>query len=402
MATRDLMANDPALKSMLSIVGSHFVDIYFNHVYSSARSNVQKDHSLTSEYTRQVQAYIIGVKTDQGVYKSVAENLHRYHLGVAKFGSDSFAGFVDTLTDHFIPEQYRRHMSPKKKDEFLSTVICDLVSGLGAHFTTPDALRRVIDYHDQYAGDTIQRAQQEALTILMRSRGDIYNKFLRTVGQAKDGVSAETLNQLRAVIKKLAYDKAHLKAEVRELEDQVNDCGDELAKARKREGQYRKIINHLQIERTQGPRAAALANLAPVSRGDLAEEKPRAAPRAHRPLSPPKTYIGRNTIAELPSDRGAERISADFFTSPPLDTQPPRQQTAGRPGKAKGGAPRGGVQSVRTARTGAGAPAPSARAVDETRPATGGLNSFVVEISGEEGAGSDGGDDDEEFNRLLD
>ena len=78
MATHDLLQNDTKFRSYMSIIGSHFVDIYYNHVYTSALHHLPSGQSLTNEYARQVQVYILGVKSDEKVYEKAVKTLKEF------------------------------------------------------------------------------------------------------------------------------------------------------------------------------------------------------------------------------------------------------------------------------------------------------------------------------------
>jgi len=433
MATRELLAHDKKLRAVFSLVGSHFVDIYFNHVYTSAQSHAQGGGSLPNEYARQLGTSTVGVKRDKRVYRAVVKNLHRYFQSFTQYEAVSFGDFVDAIITQLVPKEYYELLTADQKDEFLSSTICDLVAGLGAYMTTPDLLLRVIDHHDAEAQVTIGMAQKEATAILMRTRGETHNKFLRRAGQAKDTTPVGTVTKLIEQVRKLAHDKAHLIAKVRSLETTVADLEAEAAAQRAREQKYRKLLRLLQTERAQGLDAAVAQHAAPPARHRIAEVDPFAAQAA----GPTPSFAGRNMIAEVPAHGGpappggpareSERIGADFFAvappppasgsrvgadfftvapqALPTPVAPPARAAADRPAKS-GGKQRGEPRESRFRRgglAGKSAPRESAGAgkneppEDEVRPEsrapaadTEGLGDFI-ELAG---AGANAGTGD--------
>lgn len=170
--TRHQFANyDKRLISILEVVGSHFVDIYFNHVYNSSQTKLKAGGSLTDEYTRQIRAYITGVKTDEQLYRTVIQGLHRYFQNATRFSALSFTDFVERIVSQFIPPEYYGQFKTQEKDETLGSIVADLVSGLGVYISSSDMLRRVIDEHNLNTNVTIRMLQDQAITILLNKRG---------------------------------------------------------------------------------------------------------------------------------------------------------------------------------------------------------------------------------------
>jgi hypothetical protein len=291
---RQQFANyDSKMISMFEVLGSHFVDIYFNHVWASARARPQK--SITDEYERQVQAFIIGVKTDKASYREVVAALHQYFRAMTRYSTMSFAGFVDQIVAQVIPADYLELLRAAEKDEALGSIVVDLVSSLGAYVTTPEMLRRIIDEHDVQPAVTIRMIQDQSVTILLAKRGEIHNKFLRRVGQAKETVPIDVVEGLKKAVRQLVREKAVLSAQLVEARDTLAR-GEEaarravqaLADARKREARCMKLVRMLRAEKAQGLQGAAFAARGP--RPDTLAE--------HDPLAFEPRVVPAETIAE--------------------------------------------------------------------------------------------------------
>lgn len=50
---------DKRLISIFDVVGSYFVDVLFNHIYNASKIKVANNSSITDEYKKNVQAYIL-------------------------------------------------------------------------------------------------------------------------------------------------------------------------------------------------------------------------------------------------------------------------------------------------------------------------------------------------------
>ena len=304
--------HDRKLISIFEVVGAYFVDIFFNHVHTSAQNNLQRGASITDEYTRRVQAYIVGAKTDEGCYKNIVSELHKYFQAQTRYTTLSFSDLEERIVSQFIPEEYYDLLKAEEKDETLSSTIADLISGLGAYMTTPDMLRRIIDGHDEQPGVTIRMAQDQAITVLLAKRGEIHNKFLRRVGQTKETVSMDVVNDLKTAIRKQAKEKAALKAQLGEAEERVLELEDKAVENKRREAKYRKLLRLVKDEREQGLVGAALAERIP--RGSrIAEDDPFDFSQ-RKPAVPQSSRIAEP----------GSRMPAAFFAEPtPFATAPP-------------------------------------------------------------------------------
>jgi hypothetical protein len=316
-ASRQFASYDPRLISILEILGSQFVDVYYNHVYNSAQTHLKSGGSLTDEYVRRVQAYIIGVKSDERCYREVVQNLHKYFQTTTRYTTLSFADFVERIVQQFIPEEYYDLLKAPEKDESLGSIVADLVSALGAYVTSPDMLRRIIDGHDHQPRVTIRMIQDQAVTILLAKRGEIHNSFLRRIGQAKDTVSMDVVDDLKRAIRKLAKQKANLKVQLGEAEERVMELEDEVASLKKKDAKYRKLINLMKAEREQGLQGAAYAATVPGRNyhAEVRRDDPLEFGRAHAPPRP-------EHIAEVRDDPGP-RGASFFADTSPFATAPP-------------------------------------------------------------------------------
>ena len=307
---------EPRLISILEVLAAYFVDVFFNHIYSSARTGQKTGGSLTDEYVRRVQAYVVGVKTDEQCYRQIVQDLHAYFRKMTRYATLSFADFVERIVQQFIPSEYYDLLKLPEKDESLGSIIADLVSGIAAYVTSPDIIWRLIDEHDHNPQVTIRMVQDQSVTILLGKRGEIHNSFLRRIGQAKDTVSMDVVEDLKAAIRKLVKQKADLKSLLGETEERVMELEDEVAGFKKREAKFRKLVQMMQAEREYGQPAAAHAATVPP-RNSHAEPDPLDF---RHQTEPPR----RERIAEvIPTTR-----DANFF-APPIVSAATRRAAEG-------------------------------------------------------------------------
>ena len=247
---------DPKVISVFEIVASYFVDCYFNHIWHSARVNLAGGTSLTDEYVRRIQAFITGAKNDPRCYSEVIKGVHSYFTGTTRFTALSFADFVDRIVGVCVPAEYFRQFSAQDKDELLSSVICDLVSNLAAGATKPDMLRRIIDNHAVAPEVTVRMLQDIAVGALVAKRASLHNKFLHKMGQARDSVPLDVVEDMKKALRRLVREKAEAVERAEAAEERAEGLRDDLRRAKQREAKLRELIALIRAGATGGAAAA--------------------------------------------------------------------------------------------------------------------------------------------------
>jgi len=321
---------DRKIISIFEILGAYFTDTYFNHVYSSAKTNVTKARSLTDEYVRRVSAYVTAVKDEQSLYLNVVAQLHKYFQQTTRYTTLMFVDFVDKVVAQFIPENYFKELRNAEKDETLSSVIAELVSALGLYVTKPELLKKVIDGHDANPAVTIRMIQDEAITVLLAKRAEIYGKFLRRVGQVKSTVSMDIVDDMKRVIKTIAKEKAVLRAAVNTREKENDELQALVRGLKKREAKFLKLIAMLKDQLANG-KARAGSRLRVPAANTVGEAPPmpkNSAPVARERLAEPGGFGDRRPTKPGAPAKKNKDLPLDFFAAPAEkpDTPPPAEK----------------------------------------------------------------------------
>jgi hypothetical protein len=335
-------SQDPKVLSVFEIVSAYFCDTVFNHVHYSAKMGLSSGASLTDEYVRQIHAYVLGVKTDSRCYSDVIRGVHGYFTGTTRFTTISFAEFVDRIVGVCVPEEYFRQFNAQDKDELLSSVICDLVANLAAFATTPDMLRRIIDGHTSAPEVTIRMLQDAAVGALVTKRAALHNKFLRKIGQARDTVPIDVVEDMKKALRRLVKEKAEAVAQAQEAgrrADQACESLDAL-KAQLRDGKLReaklvKLVDLLRRGRSEGA-AAVGASLSVPRRETLAEVQEPAAGPPRRP--PRRERIAERHEGSLASEGSSEGSVRGSLVDAVVDApRAPRRARGSAPGEKETG-----------------------------------------------------------------
>lgn len=216
--------HDPTLISILEVLGSYFVDMFYNHLYNSTKLR-KGERSITDAYRSQVQAYILAIQNDNQLYRTTVVTLHTYFRNTTSFATISFNSFVDKVVGQFVPKEYLDLYETEERDEVLSSILCDLVASLGAYAISSDMLTRIIDNHAHHQV-TVRMMQDHAITIMLSKRDKIHAQLISKATNAKEVVSVSVVNSLTQKIHELAKEKVHLLAKIEKLKDELEEAED--------------------------------------------------------------------------------------------------------------------------------------------------------------------------------
>jgi hypothetical protein len=267
---------DPRLVSTMQVVGSYFVDTFFNVIYNSARQSAKAAGSVTSEYTKSLNTYVVGVKTDARCYGEVIRDVHQRFVTTTRHSSLTFADFVDRIVSAYVPESYHKALNNEDKDELLSSIVCDLVSGLAVYCTTADLLSRIIDYHDEQHQVTIRMMQEQAVDIQLMKHTEMHNSFLQKIGQARSVVPMDIVADMKKALRRLVREKTEIEAENSDLTDQVERLRGKVREGRAREAKFQRLVELMQAQMQGRAANAALKGYVrpPDTTGELASDEP--------------------------------------------------------------------------------------------------------------------------------
>ena len=348
------VGQDPKVLSVFEVIASYFVDCYFNHVWHGARTHVSAGRSLTDEYTSRIQAFVTGTKNDPRCYSEVIQGVHNFFIGTTRFTTLSFAEFVDRIVGVCVPPEYFRQFSAQDKDELLSSVICDLVANLAAGTTKPDMLRRIIDEHSKTPDVTIRMMQDIAVGALITKRSALHNKFLHKMGQARDAVPLDVVEDMKKALRRLVREKTDAEARAKESENELEIAKEALKESKHREMKLRKLVELLRSGQAAGASRAGLDIIARerIPRADHTAEVGHDSRGARvsavsDPESGSETESDTGSVSETESDSASDTASgSDPESGSETDSEPASRARSGRRTESRSGGRHAGSRAV--------------------------------------------------------
>jgi hypothetical protein len=320
--------HDQKVVSVFEVLSAYLTDCYFNHVYRTASDKLAKDASLTDNYVRCIQSFAMGIKNDESCYGKLVQSLWRYFTSMTRFTAISFSEFVDRVTENCAPPEYFRQFSTSDKDEILSSMLCDLTINLATYVTRPDMLRRIIDEHRVAPTVTVRMIQDAGVDYLLTKRSALRNEFLKKMGQARDQVPMDAVEDMKKILRRIVKEKAEVAARANIADAECARLRGLLQEMKTRCAKFEKLVQLMQSGKDIGPAAAGAALRTPRP-NRLAEPMPPKAPvhkRRERIAEPrSESDAGSN---EGDSDEGDEGDDSGSFTSSESSREDSRRKPA--------------------------------------------------------------------------
>ncbi len=201
MSKRDY---DPKVISIFEIVGSYYVDVFYNSLYLKARDSVKggQSTSITDAYRTNVINYMVGIAKRKDLYMGVVKKMHKYFQRLLSFRTIIFSDFEDKILSQFIPNEYYKDFTENHKDSTLHEIVIKSVNAFGEVILKHDMIKRIIDDHLNRENITI--LQNGIVEIFILQREEYFSKFAREISKANGNIkeSKKLLDNLKAALLK--------------------------------------------------------------------------------------------------------------------------------------------------------------------------------------------------------
>lgn len=217
--------------SLLDVLGSTIVDIFYNHMYDRAIAMKERtEQNITACYKKAISDYV-ATRTSPEFYKMLINSIH-YYTRISTIYSDlSFVDCINLYSSLFIPEVYIKSLTEKQKHDMLSMVLRETIKSFSEKLLS-DYLSVIIDEHDDPSN--IPLLQDSILKELIKHRDHSYSRFIsceqKPVQKKPSGVKLETrttvvapkaqktLTKISKLYKKTLDDKNRLKEKHMDLQ----------------------------------------------------------------------------------------------------------------------------------------------------------------------------------------
>jgi hypothetical protein len=212
--------------SLLDILGSTIVDVFYNHLHDTAILIKEKTgNNLTICYRKAISDYVSSRDTPE-FYKKLINSIHYYMRVSTIYSNISFVDFINQYASIFMPEVYMKSITEARKHDTLSLVLRDTIKTFSDKILS-DYLILIIDEHQDPTN--ILLLQDCILTELVNQREKIYDKFISSEHKEKKHKKSglklnkimktkKTITKLNRLYSQTVEDKNNLKRKNTELQ----------------------------------------------------------------------------------------------------------------------------------------------------------------------------------------
>lgn len=206
---------DKSTISKFDIVGSYFVNLYYNEFYSKAMSIKMStdDKSLTDIYKQILSTYLDFVNKPE-FFKQIVKGIHAFCISTTKFTTMTHKECIEFMVHEFIPQKLWASLRESQKNKLFHETISKCIS-IFTEKITREYLHIIIDNHDQDGNITI--LQDVFLQIILLEKDNIYSKFLNPTS------TNISIDVFKKKINDILKDKAILHKKINRFESIVEE-----------------------------------------------------------------------------------------------------------------------------------------------------------------------------------
>lgn len=203
MLSNDEFKYSQATLSKFDIIGSYFVNLYYNDFYSKAHSlklNGQLDNT-TDAYKHILSTYLDFIKNPDG-FKKIIKGIHGFVVLTTKYTTMTHKECIDFIVSEFIPQKLWNSIRDAQKNKLLHDTLNDCIATFTVDIIT-NYLVMIIDNHAHEENITI--LQDLFLRIILLEKDKIYAKFLNP-----DNNNMISIDLFKSKLKDILNDKKEL------------------------------------------------------------------------------------------------------------------------------------------------------------------------------------------------
>lgn len=300
--------------SIFEIIGSYFVDVFYNHLYLTAKKNhsmkaTTEPRSLTDEYKMSLFIYFQGITKDKKYYEQTIKGIHDAYRTFTRFSTISMRDFIDEVLNQFIPAEHIQIMINDQKHFFLNKIIKSVVSKFIGRVTQIEMMRMIIDDHGNK--ENPRQFIDLIVDLMIIEREELFNELAKQHLAEHEQVSVE-------VLQKITHDRDALWVQVQELMKRKCELESELARAKS----IVEILHakNLALADTINTNKKVIENNEPLSRIRLREvvEEPRHHLREVTPMHQNKFHEASVTLPKLPLEPSKSSVSEQSSSNNPV------------------------------------------------------------------------------------
>jgi hypothetical protein len=220
--------------SLLDVIGSTIVDIFYNHMYDRAIGlREKKGYTITDAYRLVITEYMNDVHTPH-FYKTLINSIHYYTRISTVYNNMSFVECIDLYIGLFVPRMYIVSLNQQQKHDIFSLALQNTMIEFSNDIVT-NQLQMIIDEH--LDPTNIEILQDNILRILTHQRELSYSNFLdsqkttnvqHTSSKSSKSNGNKALEKITVAYKQSIEDRVKIKNKYLKLQMKYNNTNKQL------------------------------------------------------------------------------------------------------------------------------------------------------------------------------
>jgi hypothetical protein len=213
--------------STFEIIAAFVVDIYYNNFYQTAKKlRIEgRVESVTEGYKHCVKSYISSLGKPKS-YKKTVVGIHAHYYNFTRFSTITFSECIDTITKHFIPEDFFESSSNQQRDETLRTVLTNSIKEFSKAVLCSNMLNTVIEKHSDTA--VIRAMQDKMVEALMFEREKMFQKIFNASNKTQGGDGFKVVVKMKKEMVKLVKKNIMMVAKYKKLREHALGLSEEI------------------------------------------------------------------------------------------------------------------------------------------------------------------------------
>ncbi len=186
--------------SLLDVLGSTIVDVFYNHIYDRAIAMKEKTgNNITDCYCSAIIDYVKSSDSSE-FYKTLVHSIHYYTRISTVYSELSFVDCINMYSGLFVPEVYIQSLTEKQKHDILSMVLRESVRSFSNELLST-YLTLIIDEHQDPTNISV--LQDVILRELLNHREKSYAKFIQCEQKKKAAAKIIPIHKPKTALSKL-------------------------------------------------------------------------------------------------------------------------------------------------------------------------------------------------------
>lgn len=203
--------------SKFDIIGSYFVNLYYNEFYIKAKNLKTQGNSnnLTEAYKNVLSSYV-EFSNHQDFFKQIVKGIHTYCISTTRYTTMSHKECIDFMISEFVPTNLWSSLRENQKNKLFHESLINCIK-IFTEKIICNHLHIIIDNHDQ--NENIIILQDLFLNIILLEKDTIFSKFINPKNNNSLELFREKLQNLLNDKKKIINDNKLLLEKIKILDN---------------------------------------------------------------------------------------------------------------------------------------------------------------------------------------